>query len=132
LESALLAKLAVGAEPVALPTSEEIFKIYCADKSAGEWHRHQSNYHAGYVSGWLHSAKANSPGAAAQALRVKELEAGWKPSKEAVMLAAKLAGEDGSYYAPDGTFTDDGDHVLTLEYLLKIAEANRQASHMAS
>lgn len=33
------------------PTRDEIFKIYCEDATAGDWHRPQENYAAGYRKG---------------------------------------------------------------------------------
>ena len=34
------------------PTDKELFKIYCADVSAGDWHPPSSNYYAGFHMGW--------------------------------------------------------------------------------
>jgi hypothetical protein len=36
-------------------TRDEIFKIYCEDKNAGDWHRPQENYQAGYRKGFKDS-----------------------------------------------------------------------------
>jgi hypothetical protein len=43
----------VSQQPAQEPatTRDEIFKIYCEDKDAGDWHRPQENYEAGYRKG---------------------------------------------------------------------------------
>lgn len=49
----LKAKLAKFDRP--LPTTAELFEIYCNDKLAGDWHRAQQNYEAGFIAAlkWL-------------------------------------------------------------------------------
>jgi hypothetical protein len=34
------------------PTDEELFKIYCLDEDAGDWHTPSNNYYAGFHMGW--------------------------------------------------------------------------------
>jgi hypothetical protein len=36
------------------PTREELFQIYCDDTNAGDWHRPQENYIAGYRQAMKH------------------------------------------------------------------------------
>lgn len=41
-------KLALFDKP--LPTTQELFDIYCNDKLAGEWHNARQNYEAGFLA----------------------------------------------------------------------------------
>jgi hypothetical protein len=41
-------------------TRDEIFKIYCEDKNAGDWHRPQENYEAGYRKGFKDAKSVGS------------------------------------------------------------------------
>lgn len=45
---ALKAKLTKFDKP--LPSSKELFEIYCKDELAGDWHRAQQNYEAGFLA----------------------------------------------------------------------------------
>lgn len=66
--------------PYTLPAN--IFKLYCDDKTAGDWHTAQQNYYAGFAAG------AASRDAEIESLRA---DAARKDDKIAGLLAAAEA-----------------------------------------
>ena len=56
-----------AAEPVAM---KQILQIYIDDVNAGDWHRPQQNYVAGWKAGYKHGAWSTTPPAHTEAMRL--------------------------------------------------------------
>lgn len=62
------------------PTRDEIFKLYCEDKNAGDWHRPQENYTAGYRKGFKDAKQPAQEPVSSNELVKQEPVAWWNES----------------------------------------------------